>query len=102
MQSQRGEDGHKAYLEGVEGAFGGAGGLGRHMTRADVIAFLGWTKSDERHALRLAEMDEDAFEEFLEERHKRPRRRESGIGRGSQAAHKKAVDLPTSTAPGFA
>ena len=43
------------------------------MTRADVIAFLGWTKSDERHALRLAEMDEDAFEEFLEECHKRAR-----------------------------
>ena len=49
------------------------GGLGRPMTRADVISFLGWTKSDERHALRLAEMDEDAFEEFLEECHKRAR-----------------------------
>ena len=43
------------------------------MTRADVIAFLGWTRSDERHARRLAEMDEDAFEEFLEECHKRAR-----------------------------
>jgi hypothetical protein len=49
------------------------GGLGRPMTRADVIALLGWTKSDERHAQRLAEMDEDAFEEFLEECHKRAR-----------------------------
>jgi hypothetical protein len=48
-------------------------GLGRPMTRADVIAFLGWTKSDERHALRLAEMDEDSFEEFLEECDKRAR-----------------------------
>ena len=49
------------------------GGLGRPMTRADVIGFLGWTKSDERHARRLTEMDEDAFEEFLEECHKRAR-----------------------------
>jgi hypothetical protein len=63
------------------------GGLGRPMRRADVIALLGWTKSDERHAQRLAEMDEDAFEEFLEECHKRARRRrESRIERGSQTA----------------
>jgi hypothetical protein len=43
------------------------------MTRADAVAFLRWTKSDERHARRLAEVDEDAFEEFLEECQKRAR-----------------------------
>lgn len=45
-----------------------AGGLGKKLTRADIIKALGWSPSEVRHAERLASLDEREFEEWLQDR----------------------------------
>jgi hypothetical protein len=60
------------------------------MSREDLIAYLGWSASDVRHAIRLAELNKipGAFEEYLERLSELDRRVEKAAVRAVLRRHR--------------
>ncbi len=59
-----------------------AGGVGKPMTRKEMIAALGWKQSDIRHAERLAEIDElGGFDDLMAAIMKQGRQAEKSAAR---------------------
>jgi hypothetical protein len=53
------------------------GGIGKRMTRKELIAAIGWKPADVRHALRLVEIEErGAHADLMDEIMKRHRQAE--------------------------
>ena len=58
------------------------GGIGKRMTREELIAAIGWKHADVRHALRLVEIEErGAHAELMDEIMKRQRQAEKAASR---------------------
>ena len=70
------------------------GGIGKRMTRKELIAAIGWKPADVRHALRLVEIEErGAHADLMDEIMKRHRLAEKGASWAVLARRRRQVEV---------